>query len=115
MKYKQIKVNASAYGRLIELMLDGTLSCRELAEETGLHYLTVLDYTRALHKASAAHISSWEKDAKGRDCIRIYKIGRGKDAKRTKISAADRAKAYREKLQGRKICHILAGQATSVI
>ena len=51
-----IKVNAMAYAHLVELMLDGTHSCQELARATGLHYVTVLDYTRAMHRAGAAHI-----------------------------------------------------------
>jgi hypothetical protein len=83
-----VKINRFTQAKLIEAMLDGVYSCAELAEMTGLHYVTVPDYTRELHRAKAAHICGWEKDAKGRDVIKIYKIGRGKDAKRKAVEFA---------------------------
>lgn len=51
-----IKINAISQAHLIALMLDGIYTCKELAEETGLHYVTVLQYTRELHRAGAAYI-----------------------------------------------------------
>jgi hypothetical protein len=55
---RQIKVNAMAYAHMVKLMLDGTYTCKELADETGLHYVTVLQYAREMHKVGAAHISA---------------------------------------------------------
>lgn len=92
-----IKINALSQARLIEAMLDGTYTCHELADITGLHYVTVLQYTRELHRVNAAHICAWEKDARGRDIIKIYKIGRGKDAKREKLTGAQRQARTRAK------------------
>ena len=94
---KIIKINALSQAQLIKAMLDGMLNCQELAEETGLHYVTVLQYTRELHAAGAAHITHWEKDARGRDSIKVYKIGEGKDAKRERMSRAARSARYRLK------------------
>lgn len=87
---KMVKINAIAQAQLIKAMLDGVYTCEELAEETGLHYVTVLQYTRELHAAGAAHICAWDKDSRGRDVIKIYKIGEGKDAKRKKMTPAER-------------------------
>lgn len=92
-----VKINALTQARLIEAMLDGTMSISELAEHTGLHAITVQRYTRELHRAGAAYITQWEKDAKGRDAIRIFKIGRGRDAKREKLTSAQRQARSREK------------------
>lgn len=92
-----VKINAFTQARLIEAMLDGVYNCVELAEKTGLHYVTVLQYTRELHRAKAAHICQWEKDEHGRDNARIYKIGRGKDAKRETMSRVEISRRYREK------------------
>jgi hypothetical protein len=94
---KIIKTNAIAHAQLIKAMLDGTLTCQELAEHTGLHYVTVLQYTRELHAAGAAHICLWEKDTYGRDAIRVFKIGEGKDAKRQRMTAAQRQARSRAK------------------
>lgn len=92
-----IKINAYSFAQMVKLMLDGTYSCQELADLTGLHYVTVLGYTRAMYRAGAAHISSWEKDCRGRDVIKVYKIGAGVDAKRQKKTKAERSAAYRRK------------------
>ena len=94
---KIIKINAICQAQLIKAMLDGVYTCAELAEVTGLHYVTVLQYTRELHAAGAAHICMWEKDIHGRDAIKVYKIGEGKDAKRQKMSAAQRQARIRSK------------------
>jgi hypothetical protein len=105
-----LKINQYTQARLIEAMLDGVYSCKELAEMTGLHYVTVLTYTRELHRAKAAHICAWEKDARGRDVIKIYKIGRGRDAKREKMTSAQRQARSRAKQKGLEFATILSGE-----
>ena len=92
-----IKINAITQAHLIKLLLDGDRTCQELAEETGLHYVTVLQYTRELHRAGAAHIHHYEKDARGRDMLKVYKIGKGKDAKRGRMTSAEKQTRVRSK------------------
>jgi hypothetical protein len=103
-----IKVNAIAYAHLIKGMLEGVYTCQELAEQTGLHYVTVLQYTKEIHSVGAAHIASWEKDARGRDQIKIYKLGPGKDAKRHRRSDRERQAAYRAKKKMREFTALQA-------
>jgi hypothetical protein len=69
----------------------------------------VLHYTRELHRAKAAHICQWDKDARGRDVIKIYKIGRGKDAKREKLTAVQRQARHREKQKAMELSRIMMG------
>ena len=104
---RQIKINAITQAHLIRLLLDGTYTCPELAEETGLHYVTVLQYTRELHRAGAAHIASWEKDKRGCDVLKVYKLGVGRDAKRSRKTHAERQTAYRAKKKQMKIMELL--------
>ena len=89
------KLNGYTYAKLVAYMLDGVFDCRELADLTGLHYVTVLDYTRELHRTGAAHISEFHQDARGADTIKVYKIGRGADAVRLKMTSAERTARYR--------------------
>lgn len=96
-KDRIIRINAVTQAKLIKEMLDGVYNCTELAEITGLHYVTVLHYTRELHLAKAAHISGWDNDSKGRAVVKIYRIGKGRDVKRPKMTAAERQARYREK------------------
>ena len=106
-----VKINAFTQAKLIEAMLDGVYNCQELAEITGLHYVTVLHYTRELHRAKAAHICQWEKDTRGRDVIKIYKIGRGKDSKREKLTGAQRQARTREKKKAQEVAKIMMGMS----
>lgn len=110
MKREMVKVNALAFAHLIKNM-DGTLTCQELAEQSGLHYVTVLHYTRTMHKVGAAHISGWDKDSRGRDIIKLYKLGPGRDAKREKMGGAERQRRYRAK---RKMGELIAATAGGV-
>ena len=101
------KMSAFTYAVLIRLMMDGTRTCRELAEETGLHILTVYDYTYHLHKSGAAFIVTW--DGEGRHQTRIYMIGRGKDAPRPSKSRKQIADDYRSRKAAKDLLHRMAG------
>jgi predicted ArsR family transcriptional regulator len=104
---RMIKINAILQAQLIKLLLEGTYTCAELAEQTGLHYVTVLQYTRELHRVGAAHIAEWEKDWRGRDLSKIYKLGAGKDKPRHKFTQAQRQVAYRIKKKQMKLMEML--------
>ena len=110
-KHKIVKMNAVAQAHLIKLLLEGAYTCKELAEQTGLHYVTVLQYCRELHEVGAAHICMWQKDARGRDAIKIYKLGEDKDRKRQKMSDAQRQQKYRDKIAQKKLQNVLMGKA----
>jgi predicted ArsR family transcriptional regulator len=108
------KINAVTQAQLIKLLLEGVYTCEQLAEETGLHYVTVLQYTRELHRFGAAHIASWEKDSRGRDVIKVYKLGAGRDAKREKLTPAQRQARTREKRKAQELAQVMAGGARYV-
>jgi len=108
---KITKIGALTYAQLLKYLNEGLYSCKELSELTGLHYVTVLEYTRAMYQAGAVHIGAWEADSRGRHIIKIYKVGAGKDAKRQKISASERAIAYRTKQKQLDTLRRLNGQA----
>lgn len=109
-----MKINAFSFAQLVKLLLEGTYSCQELSDLTGLHYVTVLNYTRAMYRAGAVHISSWEKDCRGRDVLKIYKMGVGKDAKRQKKTIAERAEAYRIKKRQIKMLQQMGSNLGSI-
>ena len=109
-----VKINAFTQANLIKLLMEGAYSCEQLSEETGLHYVTVLHYTRELHRVKAAHITAWEKDDRGRDAIRIYKLGAGKDAQREKLTTAERTRRYRQKRKAMELLNVMSGTARYV-
>lgn len=92
-----IKVNALSYARLIKALRPGDLTLAELAEETGLHYLTVALYTRELYKVKEVHIAGWAPDNRGRLLSKMYKLGPGRDAKRKALTNGERQQRRRDK------------------
>ena len=94
---KQIKMGAVLYAQMCSLMVTGDMTCQELSDETGLHLVTVYQYTRELHRFGAAHIARYEADVRGRHIIKIYKLGKGKDAQRVKMTQAERMQRCRAK------------------
>jgi hypothetical protein len=90
-------MGAVLYAQMCAIMLAGDLTCQEIADETGLHLVTVYQYTREMHRFGAAHIVRYEADARGRHIIKIYKLGKGRDATRTKLTQAERQKRMRDK------------------
>lgn len=106
-----IKVNALSYAHMVKLMLEGLYTVKEISEQTGLHYVTVCQYSRELHRVGAAHICAWQPDARDRDAIKIYKIGEGKDAKRRRLSASEKQRRCRAAKAGRVTSVFLLGAA----
>lgn len=95
----QVKVNAISLAVLIKRLSEGTHTCRELADETGLHIQTIYQWCRQLHKLGAIHICMWEKDAKGKESLKVYMLGEGKDAKPTRLTDYQKTKRYRMKMR----------------
>lgn len=109
-----LKVNAMSQAHLIRALLVGDMTLSELAEETGLHYVTVREYCSALHKAGAAHIARWEPDARGRHIIKVYRLGQGKDAVRPKMTQSERQARLRARKRAAEMLSVTAGQAAYV-
>ena len=101
------KVNALTFSILVKLLYEGTRTCYELAEETGLHQLTVYDWVREMHRQGIIHICMWEGE--GRSSMRIFKMGPGKDAPRP-IKERSRIHAeYRARQKAKTLLQRMAG------
>lgn len=96
-------INHISLIELIKALELGIYSCEELAEQSGLHYTTVLAFCRAAHRNKLIHIHMWEKDSRGRDAIRIFKWGKGVNAKRSAKTPAERQKLRRDKVRQIKL------------
>lgn len=83
-----------------------------MAEHTGLHYLTVCHYVNALHKQKLIRIADYEKDGRQRDTAALWIWGKGTDAKRDRMTAAERSKRYRKKKQAARLLAVQAGAAS---
>ena len=70
---------------------------RELADQCGLHYVTVTAVIRAMHARGVVHISGWEVDRRGNLSVRVYSIGKGADAAKKLKAKADVQREFRER------------------
>lgn len=101
------KVNAMTFSILVKLLMEGTRTCYELAEDTGLHVLTVYDWTREMHRQGLIHICMWEGE--GRHSVRIFKFGPGKDAARPIKPRSQIHAEYRAKQKAAQLLQRMAG------
>ena len=101
------KVNAMTFAILTKLLMEGVYTCHELAEQTGLHKLTIYDWTRELHRQGVIHICMWEGE--GRNSTRIFKFGPGKDAARPKKPRAQIHEEYRARQKAAQLLKRMVG------
>jgi hypothetical protein len=101
MSKNQVKVNAMSFALLVKEMLAGEYTCEELAERTGLHYVTVLNYTREMHKAGSAHICAWRMNHRKQYVLKVYGVGDRMDAEKPRkaMTSAQRQLKYKSKLR----------------
>jgi hypothetical protein len=111
---KMAKVNAVTAWRLIELLMDGTHTIQQLADETGMHRITVEKWLRAGRNAGILYVDHWETDVRGRRILRVLRLGRGKDAKCPKLTDAEKAQRYRDRKKAHRMAAVLAGKARFV-
>ena len=107
-----IRTGALAFANLIKALIPGDMNCHELAEESGLTYLTVLHHCRALHKVGAIHIARRDPDSWGRHNILVYKLGAGKDAPRVRLSRSEHNQRYRAKVKAAAVIAMTAGRTS---
>lgn len=105
-----MKLNAVAFSLLVELLMEGDYTAPELIEETGLHYLTVYEYLKAMRKRGLLHIVRWDNDSYGRCSLRVYKLGRGKDASKPTISKSEKCRRYRQRRKEAALLGILVAR-----
>lgn len=93
-----MNVTAMTYAKLMKLLTEGTRNTRELSEAVGVHYETMRDYIRALHKEGVIHVVMWDDDARGANTIAVWMLGQEADAKqRPSKTPIQRQAAYRAK------------------
>jgi hypothetical protein len=105
-----IKINSLSYAKLIKHLLAVPATVHELAEETGLHHLTVALHMRALHAERLVHIGGWEQDSMGRDASPVWTWGAGRDKPRARKTSTERHRLYLERRKQAALLQRMAGQ-----
>lgn len=73
---------------------------KELATATGWSRARIERLVNQLHSEKVIHIDGWVDDSRGRQCIAVFTLGPGTDAKkRTAMSGRARTAAYKARKQ----------------
>ena len=109
---KPVRLGALSMAKITRALLDGPCSISELQYVSGLSTSTLHEYMRALRKEGVVHIGAWERDATGRESLRVFKLGNGQDAPRAKKSKAQIARECRKRKQDAKLAMSFNPMAT---
>ena len=105
---RAVRLGPLSVAKIMRALLDGPCSMPELQHTSGLSMNTLHGYMRALRKEGVVHISGWEKDATGRDSLRVFKLGAGKDAPRRRKPKAQVARECRKRKQEAMLLKLFA-------
>lgn len=105
---RAVRLGPLSVAKIMRALLDGPCSMRELQHTSGLSVNTLHGYLRALRKEGVVHISGWEKDATGRDSLRVFSLGPGKDAPRRRKPKAQVARECRKRKQEAMMLQLFA-------
>jgi DNA-binding IclR family transcriptional regulator len=109
---KRVRLAHLTTAKVIKTLLEGPSTAQELVTASGLHLVTVYEFMRTMRRLKIAHIAAWDPDTLGRDCIAVFAMGPGKDAKRRVLTRAQIAKRYRERCQQKALAAALASAPT---
>lgn len=108
------KVNQEAYAITFKTLIANPCTAYELAEETGLHVVTMQELMRCFARHKLVHISAWDQDTQGRDTTPVWTFGKGKNVPRRRQTRAEIAARYRERQKMLKLVN-LTPTATTVM
>lgn len=94
------KINHIKMAKTIALLHNGPTTAARLASEAEVHLVTAQSWLRELRQQGVVHITQWQQDNLGRDCIPVYALGKGDDLPRRRTTRSEIMKRYRERKRG---------------
>jgi hypothetical protein len=82
------------YNILIKALQENDMTYKEMMEISGFSYFCLVRLTKRLKEEKIVHVCGYYKDAMGRDTIQIYRYGKGRDAKRSKLTGTEKQRSY---------------------
>lgn len=82
---------------LLRALEENDMTYKEMAAISGFSVFGLVRIIKRLKQEGLVHVCGYNKDAMGRDTIKIYRYGKGKDAKRSKLPGAEKQRMYVER------------------
>lgn len=99
-----IRLNAKLNAILMRELMDGPCTQTELRKVTGMCPRTTSDYLMALYHKGCVRICGWERDASGKQSIRVFEFGEGPDAKK---EPGKRSQQHIQEAQERRVHRVV--------
>lgn len=74
----------------------------QATQALNVHPVTASRLLKKLRAQRKIHIHSYAKDALGRACVLVFRVGKGVDAQPNPVSGAERARRHRQRQQQKK-------------
>ena len=96
---------ARNYAKIIEILLTTGGTTEEIVEHTGFHESTVWRYIKALRELRCEddrnhrllRVIEWAPDSRGYRTCPVYKLDKGRDAPKVRMSSAKKSRNYRRR------------------
>lgn len=82
---------------LLKELQESDMTYKEMMEVSGFSYFWLIRLIKNLKKEKLVHVCGYYKNIRGQETIKIYRYGKGKDAKRNSLTAAERQKIHRDR------------------
>ena len=106
---RQIKLNALMMAKVVRMLFDGGVTVYQIAEETGLGYITTLRYVNALRREGVVRIDSWVRS--GSQHVAAYELGDEPDAPKKLKCPRESAAEWRARRAMKNMIQRTAGAA----
>jgi hypothetical protein len=105
-----VRIGMYTNALLMRHLIEGKMTSYELADATGLHYITVLRYLKELRKQHILFIAGWTNTITAGGRARIYKLGREVDVPKPRaLSVQERQARSRAKQRRIKAARAATG------
>lgn len=97
------KQTVHCFAVLMRSLKESDMTYKEIIEVSGMSRRWAFSLIGKLHKERQVHICGFYRDALGRESIRVWRFGRGTDAKPYKASDAEKQRRYKARRKIRAI------------
>lgn len=82
---------------LMRALEESDLTYKEMAEISGFSIFGLNRIIKRMREQNLVHVCGYYKDCLGKDAIKVFRYGNGKDAKPTHLSAAEKQRKYAQR------------------
>lgn len=84
---------------LLKALQESDLTYKEMGDISGFSYFWLVKLIKQLKREKVLHVCGYYKDVNGKETIKIFRYGKGRDAKRFKLTGTEKQRNYLRRKQ----------------